>query len=251
MRIYQTTFSLTETSRNWNRGIGLLATLAIAVAGFASTSYASIITVPAGLVAGDTYRLVFVTADTYQATSTNIATYNADVTTEADSITALAALDTTWSAIGSTSTVNAITNIGTDANVPIYNFDGQLVADDATTDSGGIFSGALLNAILIDELGLSPSIAEVWTGTSSDGDGFPTRYLGTTIPMTGKPQAISVDWDAYTTFAEAEGNDLYAISGVLTVESSTPEPATTGTMIMGVAVVYLAARRRQRIRRAN
>ena len=53
-----------------------------------------------------------VTSDTYTAISSNTADYNADVTAEADSVTALADLDTTWSGIGLTSTVNAIDNIG-------------------------------------------------------------------------------------------------------------------------------------------
>ncbi len=80
---------------------------------------------PPTLGPGQQYRLVFTTASTYTATSGDIATYNNDVNTEADSITLLNSLGTTWTAIGSTSSVSAIVNIGlsdsSDDNIPIYN----------------------------------------------------------------------------------------------------------------------------------
>lgn len=251
-RIYRTTFSLTETSHNWNRGIGFLATLAIALAGFASTSYASSITiVPAGLVDGDTYRLVFVTADTYTATDSNIADYNAEVTAEADSVTALADLGTTWSVIGSTSTVSAIDNIGEDPDVPIYNLEGGEVADDATTNLDGLFNTSIdfpINSkIDYNEFGLIDSMTDntVWTGTLTDGQSDVAYALGNGgNVMTGSFPANSYNWiDDGDPQNPSTPLYLYAISGVLTYES-TPEPATTGTMLMGVAILYLAARRR-------
>src|ERR1035441_11041870 len=77
--------------------------LAVAVVGMASRSAAgTIVTIPSSLAPGSQYRLVFVTADTYTATSSNIAVYNTDVNNEANTIAALAALGTTWTVIGST-----------------------------------------------------------------------------------------------------------------------------------------------------
>jgi hypothetical protein len=264
MRISQTTFSLTKTSRNWNGGVGLLATLAIALAGFASTSYADSITlVPAGLVAGDTYRLVFVTADTYAATDSNIADYNAEVSAEANSVTALHDLDTTWSVIGSTDSVDAITNIGEIPGVPIYNLDGYLVADDATTNTGGLFSGSLLSPIEYDEYGTpvptyetinqeTPFPNYVWTGTTPSGDAAPGHALSfDEAPSVGSPFQVDSAWTQAVNDPSMARFSYYSISGALIVGSSTPEPATTATMIMGVAVLYLAVRRRQRVRRAN
>ena len=123
-----------------SNGFRILAILVVAIAGTASRSYAGPITVPVGLAPGSQYRLVFVTAETtYQALDPNIADYNAEVSLEANSVTALLDLGTTWRVIGSTSSVNAITNIGSDPNVPIYNLDGLKVANDATTNSGGLF----------------------------------------------------------------------------------------------------------------
>jgi hypothetical protein len=56
-----------------------LGLLVLAVLGVSSAARADIVTVPPGLAPGDTYRLVFVTADTITAASGNIADYNAFV----------------------------------------------------------------------------------------------------------------------------------------------------------------------------
>ena len=50
--------------------------LVLAVVGIASRADAGIITVPPDLAPGSQYRLVFVTAGTYNATSSSISTYN-------------------------------------------------------------------------------------------------------------------------------------------------------------------------------
>ena len=68
----------------------------------ASAAHADPITVPTDLNPGDEYRLAFVTSTTRDATSTNIADYNAFVTTVAESVPELLALNTTWTAFGST-----------------------------------------------------------------------------------------------------------------------------------------------------
>ena len=73
------------------------------------------ITVPSDLNPGDPYRLAFVTSTTRDATSTNIADYNNFVSGVANGVTQLAALGTTWKAIGSTSADDARDNTGTKA----------------------------------------------------------------------------------------------------------------------------------------
>src|ERR1039458_1101140 len=124
------------------------------VAGIASRpAAAGIITTPVSLAPGSQYRLVFVTADTYTATDSNIADYNAEVSLEANTVTALQGLNTSWSVIGSTNSVNVVTNIGSDPNVPIYNLDGLKVANDATTNPGGLFAGSLFTPLDYDENG--------------------------------------------------------------------------------------------------
>jgi hypothetical protein len=146
--------------------------LAVAVVGFSSPSAAGIITVPSGLAPGSQYRLVFVTADVYPAISTNIGSYNTWVNSEANSIAALAALGTTWQAIGSTATFNAIDNIGIDLGVPIYDFLGNQIASDASAGAGGLFTpSGLFHSFNTDEHG-NPDLSsrpDVWTGTGFDG----------------------------------------------------------------------------------
>jgi len=245
--------SALEHALNWKSGLRIFATMAIAVVGMASSVYASPITIPIGLASGATYRLVFVTDETYAAADTIIGDYNTEVSNEADTIAALAALGTTWSVMGSTSSVNAIDNIGQDAGVAIYNLDGQEVASDATTSSGGLFSGNLVNAINYDENG-NVLNAAVWTGTGPTGVAsvYPFGDVAfyaydTTWGCSQTACASSENWTQFSDSPDSTDYSLYAISGVLTVpSSSTPEPATTGMVTIGVVFLYLAARRRRR-----
>ena len=96
--------------------------LALLISGvFATTmaSQAAVITMPSGLSHGDQYRIVFVTSTTIQATSSDISTYNAHVTAAAALNPDLAVIEgtveqtTTWTAIGSTTSVNARDNTST------------------------------------------------------------------------------------------------------------------------------------------
>jgi hypothetical protein len=94
--------------------------LSAALAGGAEAG--TVVTVPTDLNPGDQYRLVFVTDGTRDAQSTDIADYNAFVTAQANQSTELQALGVDWFVIGSTSTVSARDNTGTDGGggVPIY-----------------------------------------------------------------------------------------------------------------------------------
>jgi hypothetical protein len=99
-------------------GLRSVAFLALAcVVGTATHARAVPITAPPGLDPGDQYRLAFVTSTLRDATSANIADYNAYVTTVANAVPELLALATTWTAIGSTASVDARDNTGTNPNV--------------------------------------------------------------------------------------------------------------------------------------
>jgi len=82
--------------------------------------------IPNGLTTGEEFQLVFLADnDYYSVTSSNIATYNTDVTDDAESSGSMvksmtAALGIQWKAIVSTGAESAATNIGT-STVPIYN----------------------------------------------------------------------------------------------------------------------------------
>jgi hypothetical protein len=222
-----------------------LGLLALTLVGIPCSSYADSIIVPTGLAPGSEYRLAFVTMTEYSATSSNIADYNNDVNTEADSVAALDALGTTWLDIGSTSSVNAIDNIGQDPGVPIYNLDGQLVADDATTSPGGLFSGDLLGKIDFNELGVTQN-AGVWTGSNSSGTA--DDPLGGTDGRLGLSFTVTSLWISTLKLSVSTTDlHLYAISEVLTVpDITTPEPSTYVMGCLGAVVLLLANFARKR-----
>lgn len=143
-------------------------------------AFADIVIQPPGLNIGDQYRLVFVTSGTRNAQSSNIADYNSFVTTQANQSAALTALGTTWTVIGSTSTVDARDNTGTNPDtsvgVPIYNLQGQLNA----ANNSDLWDGSLLNPIRFNQVGLVNDAPEVFTGSDSNGvkSLSPQWYLG-------------------------------------------------------------------------
>ncbi len=93
----------------------LLVFAAFAVAPLAASAVP--ITVPTDLSPGDKYRLAFVTSTGRDTTSANIVDYNNFVTAHAAGVPELAALGTTWTAIGSTVAVDARDNTGTNPTV--------------------------------------------------------------------------------------------------------------------------------------
>ena len=137
---------------------------------------------PAGLAPGSQYQLVFVTAGTRDASSSNIADYNTFVTTEA-ALSPTLPTGVAWNAIATTSTVNAVANAPSLPGIPVYNTHGDLVASGAS----GLYAGTLTNAINYDQYGtLFP--ASVWTGDIiNGGSGF--LSLGEPDPIYGDSTA--------------------------------------------------------------
>ena len=134
---------------------------------------------------GDTYRLTFVTSTTRNATSTDIADYNAFVQDAAEASTLANLSAATWNAIGSTETVTAKANTGTDSGTgeAIFLMDGTTVFAKNYAD---LWNGTSVY-LNIDENGVGDISSDVFAGTMPDGTQVDDRYLGTTIPSKGNP----------------------------------------------------------------
>lgn len=217
-----------------------LSCLAMALLGSTAAYGGTIFTTPTGLAPGTQYQLLFVTSDLSFATSTNIADYNTFVTNEAALNATLAAFDSangvTWTAIGSTTTVNA------NANAPssglVYNLGNTELA------SSGVYGGSLLSPVSLDENGNS-STNDVWTGSTTSGTvAGGINDLGQTFPNNGFADVATGAWIASGNgIFSNNGLSLYALSSVITVpqSSSTPEPGTLG-LTAGAAFLLFSRR---------
>ncbi len=110
--------------------------ICLAVSSLGLTAFSTLaapITIPTGLNPGDQYRIAFVTSTIRDATSSNIADYNAFVTAAANKVSELAGLGTGWTAIGSTASIdardNTNTNFTTSTGVGIYLLNDTKLAD--------------------------------------------------------------------------------------------------------------------------
>ncbi|MCP4002893.1 MAG: hypothetical protein GY725_01730 [bacterium] len=179
------------------------------------------ITEPPALAPGTLYRLAFVTSGTTNATSTDIAVYDAFVQATAGTVPELAALGTTWQAIGSTDTVDAITHTGTDSGVgstvPIYLLNGTLLA----ANGADLWDGSIPVKFNISQSATTlPDDYWQWTGTLANGfkDGFLALGGGgqSTIGRTNDLNGFWVQWDNWIQ-TDGSTNGLHAISAVLAI----------------------------------
>ncbi len=127
---------------------------------------------PAGLHRGDTFRIAFITQGRTAATSSDITYYNDFVNSDAAAqagggTVTYHGTPVTFSAIASTSTTNAIDNIG-QTGAPVYLADGTQIAASDTSAPGGMWSGADPNKPPEDLLG-NVTYSITWTGTSYTG----------------------------------------------------------------------------------
>ena len=215
---------------------------ALALVGLATTAVAApIFTTPTGLTAGDQYRLAFVTSTTRDATSTDIADYNAFVTAAAEAVTALDDLGTTWKVIGSTATVDARDNTSTapsdGAGVAIYLLDGTTKIAD---DNADLWDGTIDNFLNFSETGTAGIAADVFTGTKLTGENVGWgQTLGGANPLgirTGRTTATNLSWVYHTLKSKTDDLHFYALSGILTAAPATaaPEPATLTLFGLGL-----------------
>jgi len=146
--------------------------------------------VPSGLNPGDEFRLLFITSSKHTASSSDIADYDAviqNVVTNRGHAD-IRAYGSLFQVVGSTSTVDARDhtrmNPGNSAHLdaPVYWLGGSRVA----AGKSGFWSPTWENWAFADrraETGAEPrsGISRTFTGTATNGQKNPTRYLGATF----------------------------------------------------------------------
>jgi hypothetical protein len=217
-----------------------------------SRSVADVILTPGGLNPGDSFRIAFVTRGLTNATSTDINYYNTFVSTDAAAYT-YGGQAITWKAIASTQSVTARDNIGGfGTNVPVYLVDGTKVANDLTTNAGGLWSGSLISNLNRQIDGTSPTTStvfeeRVWTGTWQNGEPSGVPELGTGGPRYGRFDSTNDGWITFLTQGNLEQSRLYGISETLTVASAAAVPEPTSTAFFGLGALGFAYRNRRRL----
>jgi hypothetical protein len=191
---------------------------------------------------GSQYQLLFVTADGRDATSSNLSVYDSFVSQEAALNPLLPA--TTWHAIASNTTTDALQHDVTYASIPLYNTHGQLVAH-GTSD---FWFPSHLAPITYDQYGILESNAEPWTGTNPNGTAsnpFGNSSDGVRYAFAASYQ--SADWitspnSGYNIYS----GPFYGISAPITV-GGVPEPSSVVLAVLGfLGFVAWGWRRRHR-----
>ena len=207
---------------------------------------------PAGLKPGDSFRFVFVTDGGTDATSANISDYNAFVNSQAGGATYNGSV-VTWDAIVSTSSTDAINNVGEHTSaIPIYEASGVLVT--SSDNSSGLWSGSIINPIILDLAGANNGALGVWTGTTASGTGDANLQLGAGVDsQLGLSGFVNSRWVSDEAFISGDRLPLYGISQVLIVQSSVPEPSSllmaVTALSAGCAFGWSRRRRNQRPQR--
>ena len=188
---------------------------------FQTTAVASVF-LPVGLNAGDTYQLVFLSQGETAATSSSISYYNDFAQSQAE-LNSLTGYEdgVTYNAIVSTSAVEARNNALVSA--PVYNFNGELVAN----GSADLWDGSLSARINYDQTGTELGGHHVWTGSTSSGEAWAGFELGAgdNAASGGSGRDSNGKWIALkNTFSSTGSNSIYALSSVITVPGSEPEP---------------------------
>jgi hypothetical protein len=114
-----------------------------------------------------------------------------------------------------------------------------------SSSTNTLYSGSLLDPIDIDQSGNTEDTG-VWTGSLSSGTAAGgINDLGQTFTEFGDSALASSAWITDSNGAESDNDGgLYALSSVITVGSSTPEPGTMFLMPGALLLVWGMGRKR-------
>ena len=179
--------------------------------------------VPDGAERGDSFRLLFVTATTTDATSSDIAAYNAHAQNAANANDSLKSFKDGFTALISTSAVDARDNTATTGTgAPIYWLGGEKVADDYAdlydTDWDSVAGKTETGS---DYTGL------VWTGGNKAGEKSGQRYAGASEVRLGDLSDATLPLSSPQAAASGESYPIYALSPVFSVAEPEPTPTPT------------------------
>ena len=190
--------------------------------------------VPPGVAPGDSYHLAFISAGARDATSSNIADYNAFVNAQAAANPTLTGtnMGVSYFAIASTPAIHA--NVNAVVSAAVYNFNGDKVADGFTD----LWDGTLDNAVLYDQFA-NQGFPDVWTGTQANGQRFAGNEMGSASPRTGLAFSATSNWISDAVSGQTDEMRIYGLSEELVAPqdgAGIPEP----TAAVGLAALFAA-----------
>ena len=192
--------------------------------------------IPAGINPGDSFRLLFVTSGTRDATSSEITDYNTFVQTQANAATGdnapIAAFNTEFRALASTTAEDARDNTATttsDQDAPIYWLNGENIAD----NYAGFYDGTWDSTVPTSQDGGTVSNRDIFTGSNNEGiehifNGLSRAVGQPTVAFAGLNGTSSSNlFTRANAFAgQSQAGHFYALSPIITVAVS---PLNFGT----------------------
>ena len=201
---------------------------------------------PDGLGPGDTFRLLFATSTTRDATSTDIADYNDHVQDAAAAgHVAIQAYSSRFTVVGSTAAVDARDNTRTtytndDLGLPIYWLNGDKVADQYKDFYDGDWDE---EANSTDESGSTRSLSAAadrpFTGSSDDGTASSLAEFGSTanVVRVGQPNSLTSGANPLSSGnaqVSTGSRPFYALSGIFIVGQKITVPSNWGLIPDGL-----------------
>ena len=201
---------------------------------------------PDGLGPGDSFRLLFATSTTGNATSTDIADYNTFVQTAAAAgHVAIQPYSLLFRAVGSTAAADARDNTGTtytedELGLPIYWLNGEKVADQYKDFYDGDWDE---EANSTDESGSARSLSAAadrpFTGSDDDGTASALTELGSTANSVrlGQPNSLTANANPLSSSdaqVKTGSRPFYALSGIFIVGQKITVPSNWGLIPTGL-----------------